>query len=58
MNQSELISKLQEASGVIAKSALRGSSNYVIVNPSIYNVLNSLERNYIRKDKINRLFNS
>ena len=50
-----LVDKLLKASQKIHQSSLRGSGNYITVN--IADIINKLERQKNRKNKIKRLFN-
>jgi len=53
MTNKSLVDKLLEASQKINKSSLRGSGNYIVVNPNILN----MAKKSLRKEKIKRLFN-
>lgn len=52
-----LVDKLLKASKKIHQSSLRGSGNYITVNATIDEIINKLERQKNRKNKIKRLFN-
>lgn len=57
MDNKSLVDKLLKASQQIHQSSLRGPGNYITVNSNIADIINKLERQKNRKDKIKRLFN-
>jgi hypothetical protein len=57
MDNKSLVDKLLKASQKIHQSSLRGSDNYITVNATIDEIINKLERQKNRKNKIKRLFN-
>jgi hypothetical protein len=55
----KLVSKLLKAANIIHKKSTRGSSNFMIVNPEIANILNDIneqvEKRKLREKKIKRI---
>lgn len=52
---SNLISKLLESSNKIHQATIKGSGNYIITNPQLGKVFDSLKRQNIRKEKIKKI---
>lgn len=52
----ELIDKLLKASEMIHKASTKGIGNYMVVSPTVADVINGFKRGS-RKEKIKRLFN-
>lgn len=51
----DLISNLLEASKKIHQATIKGSGNYIITNPQLGKVFDSLKRQNIRKEKIKKI---
>lgn len=60
MSDKDLIDKLLKASEVINKSSRRSPANYMVVSPSVADMIQEVynkEKAGWRKEKIKRLFN-
>lgn len=56
-----LYDKILKASETIHKSSIRGSANYVVISPSVADMIQEVynqEKAGWRKEKIKRLFNN
>lgn len=59
MSDKDLIGKLLKASEVINKSSKRSPANYMVVSPSVAQMIQEVynkTRRRVRKEKIKRLF--
>lgn len=57
MTQSELLSRIKDASNLITKGSMRGSANYVITSRQFYDYFNNT-KSQLRMEKINRILNN
>ena len=57
MSNKELYDKIKEASDIINKKSMKGSSNYIIVNPKIAEYFELEEKRKNRDKKINQIVN-
>ena len=62
MTQSELISKLNDATNTIARVSVRGSANYIVVSKEVSDYFNNIDSNDSkakeRKIKIKKILNN
>jgi hypothetical protein len=55
--QKELLDKINAAANMIHEVNLSGSSNYVIASSYITEQILNLDKNYLRKKKLERILN-
>ena len=59
MENSDLYQKILEASNIIAQSSRRASANYMVISPSVADMIQEVyneEKSTWRKEKIKKIF--